>query len=228
MKKIFNLVAIVGLVISGTAYAKPQNSHSIEEFEKILSGKVFVGKTPLWEISNEAKKLPFVSYLASDGTEFQCSARPVSKNSTTLKYKTFQGHPKWNKWRLTKQFFGSGILLTTNGNDTRSIPVYDEKNNILERWYKRKKGWRRLVVGHLQDTWPAWALEKCPDLVLPKGLKINHDQNTTNYDENYKAVMGKPFPELSQNKPQGLTTPLKADGTEVSSNDVVDDILEDL
>ncbi|WP_419905866.1 hypothetical protein [Kiloniella sp.] len=186
MKKLFICTGALIIGFSEMAMAKPEASHNIEQFESFLSGKVLVTKTPLWEVSEIARRTSHATYLAPDGTDFQCTYGDT-KNDKTLKYRTYQGHSEWDTWRLTKPFFSSGVLLTTNGNGTRSIPIYDEKINVLERWYQRKGEWKRLVVGHLQDSWPAWALEKCPDLKLPAGLKINHEQKTPNYEQNYKT-----------------------------------------
>ena len=187
MKILTTLTGALAIAFSSSAIAKPKASHSIEEFQSILSGKVIVMSMPLWQIPEEDKKKPSIAYLASDGTKFSCSLRPTKENKDVLKYNFNQGRKKWDKWKLTKPFFSSGVLLTTNGNDTRSIPIYDEKTNTLERWYKRNGKWQRLVVAYLQDSWPAWALEKCPGLKLPEGLKINQEQKTPDYQQNYET-----------------------------------------
>lgn len=206
MKTLLTLSGAFILAFSTHALAKPEASHNIEQFQTIFSDKILIVKKPLWEVSEANKRTASAIFLASDGTDFQCYFRDTKKDSHAKHY-PYQGNPKSDMWRLTKPFFSSGVLFTTNNNNTRSIPIYDEKTNVLERWYKRKGGYRRLMVGHLQDSWPAWALEKCPDLKLPKSLKINHEQKTPDYQQNYetydltpssKVVEPYPLEKLSQ------------------------------
>lgn len=208
MRLIFPLISAVTIALSTPAYAGPDASHTLEQFKNILSGKVYVMKFPKLE---GHENLASSAFLAADGTNFQCVVWD-NKKDPKPKYQTFQNDIESDRWKLTKAFFSGGVMFTTNGGKTRSVPVYHEDTNVLERWYNRKGGRKLLITGHLQETWPAWALEKCPDLKLPEGLTINHDQTTPDYNQNYEATMGKPFPELLNKSLSEVAVPVMENG----------------
>ncbi len=203
----FTIIALSAFLATSSAYASPESNMSIEEFRSHFSGKVLIKDTPLWK---EGKNVASAIYLAEDGSNFQCNFAKM-KNQRSAKHLSLEKHPKFAKWKLTKQAFGSDVLFTTNGNQTRSIIQYDANENILKRWYKNKGKWTLNQVGHLQKSWPAWALEECPTLELPSDLPINQKQTTFDYNENYEVIMGKLFPVLLNNSLTKVEAPVLSD-----------------
>ena len=161
----------------GAADAAPLASHEPAFFEKLLAGRAYVYTLPWRPLKSVAG---FV--LRPGGRTLICTYRGGGGRVTNRTH-----------WRvLPTARYRAVLALYKDGDDPRerrfrAVPIYAGESGRLhqEGWHRGDLRYATRYDGWVQESWPRFLADACPDLVgeLPEGMAINEKQTANTLEE---------------------------------------------
>ena len=169
-------LALTALCGASAASAAPLASHEPAFFEKLLAGRVYVYTFP----ARRFKSVAGVA-LRPGGEALICTYRGTRRVTNRARWRVFPSQ----KYRALFSLYWDGD--DPRDSRFRAAPIYDGVTGRLhkEAWNFRDLRYATRYDGWVQESWPRFLAEACPDLVedLPEGMAINEKQTAKRLEE---------------------------------------------
>ena len=169
--------------VSGPNYS----SHAAPFFESLLAGRVWVLERPNSSRADDRGNA-WAHYHAPDGTLLACAHLGGGYAAATARWRVVGSRA----FRALYNYYEAGtepdpglrqghtpiFYDPTTGrlhNETLSGETLGPETLVPGVWTVASRGW-------VQESWPAAMREACPDLALPKHLRVNRSQTATGFE----------------------------------------------